>query len=79
MNKQKIITELKKIHSRIKSKGSDEFVRAYFDQEINLWAILKPGNSFGEEVAEFLSDEQFEKRFEVFEGTLFYHDRRECE
>ena len=75
MNKQKIIADLKKIHSRLRSKGTDEF----FDRERNLWAILKPGNNFGEEVAEYLTDEQFEKRFEVFEGTLFYHDRREFE
>ena len=79
MNKQKIIADLKKIHSRLRAKGTDEFVRAYFDRKRNLWTILKPGNNFGEEVAEYLTDEQFEKRFEVFEGTLFYHDRREFE
>lgn len=79
MNKQKIITDLKKLHSMVKSKGTDEFVRAYFDQGRNLWVILKPGNSFGGDVSEYLTDEEFEKRFEVFEGTLFYHDRREYE
>lgn len=52
MNKQKIIADLKKIHSRLRAKGTDEFVRAYFDRKRNLWAILKPGNNFGEEVAE---------------------------
>lgn len=43
MNKQKIISDLKKLHSLVKSKGTDEFVRAFFDCERNLWAILKPG------------------------------------
>ena len=79
MNKQKIISDLKKLHSLVKSKGTDEFVRAFFDCERNLWAILKLGISFGGEVAEYLTDEEFEKRFEVFEGILFYHDRRDFE
>lgn len=76
MNKQKIIADLKELHSRVKCKGTDEFVRAYFDKELNLWTILKTGNNFGGEVAEYLTDGEFEKRFEAFEGDLFYLDRR---
>lgn len=41
--------------------------------------FLSLENSFGGEVAEYLTDEEFEKRFEVFEGILFYHDRRDFE
>lgn len=75
MNRQGIIKELKKIRLRLQEK--DEVVRqAYFDEKLNLWAILKEGQTFGGEVESYMTDEEFNARNEKNE-IMFTFDRRE--
>lgn len=75
MNRRGIIKELKKI--RLKLQEKEEVVRqAYFDEKLNLWVILKEGQTFGGEIEAYMTDEEFNARNGKNE-IMFTFDRRE--
>lgn len=76
MNLKKIKQELGIIKQRLTDKTTDEVRTAYFNQEINCWELYEVGETLGGKVVEYLTDGEFNRRFEDYQGTLIIHDRR---